>query len=74
MDQNVTPISSVNLEEILYSINEYVDKPKFSVYHLIKLHVESRGEIVTNKEDADLILDFEKFTNNYIETLKYMGV
>lgn len=74
MDQNGTPISSVNLEEILYSINEYVDKPKFSVYHLIKLHVESRGEIVTNKEDADLILDFEKFSNNYIETLKYMGV
>jgi hypothetical protein len=74
IDQNGIPIASFNYNQILESIQEYTEKPKFSAYDLLMLHVESRGEKVENKEGADLLFTFDKFSDNYVEILKYMGI
>ena len=74
IDQDGIPVASFNYEEILESIKEYTEKSKFSVYDLLMLHIQNRGELVTNKEDANVVLTFNQFADSYIETLKYMGV
>ena len=74
IDQDGIPVASCNYNEILDSIKEYTEKPKFSVYDLLMLHINSRGQKVENKEEADLVFTFDQFADSYIETLKYMGV
>lgn len=74
IDQDGIPVASFNYEEILESIKEYTEKCKFSVYDLLMLHIQSRGQLVTNKEESDKMFTFDEFSSNYIETLKYMGI
>ena len=74
IDQDGIPVASHNYNEILDSIKEYTEVPKFSVYDLLMLHIETRGQKVNNKEDADLVFTFDQFGDNYVEVLKYMGI
>lgn len=72
IDQDGIPVASANFEQILEAIKPYCELPEFSVHHLLELHVETRGNIVDNEEDADLALKFDDFSESYVETLKYI--
>jgi hypothetical protein len=73
IDQDGIPVASAQYEEILDAIKPYMEMPKFSVYDLLKLHTESRGTLVLEKEEAETVLD-EQFTESYTEIIKWMGV
>ncbi len=44
-------------EDVLQSIVSLGNKP--TIHDLIQLHVEARGEIVDNKEDADIVVSLD---------------
>ena len=72
IDQEGLPVASENYNEILSIIKEYTDNPKFSVFDLLMLHINNRGEVIDNKNDADKLFTFEDFSKDYVEILKYM--
>jgi hypothetical protein len=74
IDQSGIPVASANIDEVLDAIKPYTELPKFSVYDLLKMHANARGEQVMNREDANVKLRFEDFASSYIEILKWMGV
>lgn len=74
IDQEGVPVASQNFQGILDAIKPYMEKPKFSVYDLLKMHVDGRGQLVDSPEKANTKLMFRDFSNSYIEILKYMGV
>jgi len=56
-------------------VEEYIKPPKFSVYDLLKLHVDARGgELVEADVKADTYFAFDDFSASYIEVLKLMGI
>lgn len=59
---------------ILDVVQQYSELPRFSVYHLLEMHAEARGEQVEAQETADVRFEFEDFCHSYTETAKYMGV
>jgi hypothetical protein len=73
IDQLGSPIASSNSQKTIAAIHAYLEAPKFSVYDLLKLHVESRGKMVS-KEEAETHLEFSAFSESYVETLQWMGV
>lgn len=75
IDQEGIPVASANVNEILEAIKPYCEPPKFSVYHLIEMHVAARkGKLVEDKEKADNVFIFDDFANSYLSTMKLMGV
>ena len=74
IDQDGIPVASANFDKIMAAIKPYTELPKFSVYDLLKLHADTRGNIVEKREDAETQFDFDKFSTSYVETLKWMGV
>lgn len=75
IDQNGLPVASANFDSILDVVKQYSEKPVFSVYDLISLHVNARkGKIVSLQEQAEQCFTFEDFSASYIETLKLMGI
>jgi hypothetical protein len=74
IDQDGIPVASANLTEILDAIRPYTELPKFSVYDLLTMHAMQRGGLVFEKEEAETVLEFEPFSESYVETLKWMGV
>lgn len=74
IDQDGIPVASYNSEAILESVKQYSEKPKFSVYHLLKMNVEARGGKVVEKDLAKNIFNFKDFSESYVETGKFMGI
>jgi len=76
VDEDVDSSASVNNASVkdLENIGSYMRPPVFSVYDLLKIHVDKRGVLVDNKDKADTVLSFDQFSSSYVETLKYMGV
>lgn len=74
IDNNGIPVASCNFDQIMATVKPFMEAPKFSVYDLLKLHVDVRGKQVTDEFDANTIFRFNDFSESYIETLKYMGV
>lgn len=74
IDQNGIPVASANFNDILEAIKPYCEKPKFGVYDLVKLHAQSRGTIVSNKEESDTKFEFDDFVNSYVKVLELMGI
>lgn len=74
VDQDGLPVASANFNELLEAVKPYMEKPKFSVYDLILMHVDARGgEIVEVTEKADTYFSFDQFCDSYIEALKLIG-
>ena len=67
-------VLSHNVQEMMNQIREYCEPPKFSVYDLVMMHVESRGGKLVSKENADVSFCYNEFVSSYAETLKLMGV
>lgn len=74
IDVSGIPVQSANANSILDAISYYTEDPKFSAYDLLKLHIEARGKEVSEVENADLVLDTDKFSTSFVEIMKWMGV
>lgn len=64
--------ASHDLKSVLLMIDEYAKPPKFSVHDLLVMHAETRGNIVTDRRDADTVFEFRDFIASYEQTAKYM--
>jgi len=73
IDEDSSQITVHNTTEVLKTVKKYTEKPKVSVYNLLKLHVEARGEN-SSAELADVHYKFEDFSTSYVKTLELMGV
>jgi hypothetical protein len=49
-----------------------VNTEALSVYDLLLLHVESRGNLVANEKEADLIFSYDEFVTSYEKIALYM--
>lgn len=74
IDMDGIPVASANTNKILETIKPYTDPPKFSVYDLLKIHVDSRGILVDNVDDADINFKFDDFSASYVKILEFMGI
>lgn len=74
IDQAGIPVASANFTQILEAIKPYCEPPKFSVYDLLKMHAEARGQIITEREQSETRFDYAPFAESYGETLKFMGI
>lgn len=50
------------------------EEPDFSVYDLLEMHAESRGEITEDKDQAETVWAFDDFMVSYEKTMEFMGV
>ena len=73
VDQSGIPVASANFDKIMDALKAYAELPKFSVYDLLEMHINVRGEKVHEQENADLVLTMESFPS-YVEIGKWMGV
>lgn len=73
VDQNGIPVASANFDKIMGALKSYAELPKFSVYDLLEMHVNVRGEKVRTEEEADLVITPDSFPS-YVEIGKWMGV
>ena len=62
--------------EVRQDMTKYItyalEDPKLSAYHILKMHAEARGKVVTEVEDADTIFKFEDFSTSYEKIAVYM--
>jgi hypothetical protein len=82
------PVVWSNPTRIQEFINTYAELPEFSIYHLLKLHAEARGELVETPQhtftdpntgediviEAETLFMYEDFINDYAKLAEYMGV
>ena len=54
------------------AISGFCKVPDVSVYSLLRMHAETRGIIVENKEDADVKFEFDYFSKSYQNIIDYM--
>ena len=73
LDQDGIPVARANYESTFREIQHYIQPPKFSVYDLVLLHLESRGNLVGSPEKAKVVLDRNTF-KTYTDILEWMGV
>lgn len=73
LDRSGIPVSSVHANDLLKTIAPYLNPPAFSVYDLLEIHGNARGELVEAKKEADVVYTMESFPT-YIEILKIMGI
>jgi len=74
IDQNGIPVASANFDALMEAVKPYMEAPKFSLYDLVMMHVESRGGQLVEADDAETKFNFDDYSYSYIETLKLMGV
>lgn len=72
IDEDATGIPISNGEDILNYIDSYSQKPRVSVKDLLMMHVEHRGVLVKDTEEADQVFNFSDFCESYKTTLEYM--
>jgi len=73
MDSNGSVTASGDIANTLKMIEEFVKPPKFSVYDLLKLHVEVRGLLVDTLTENTTHFKFEDFSTSYENIFKFMG-
>lgn len=74
IDADGIPVASHSFDDIMKAVQPYMEPPKFSVYDLIRLHVDARGGVLVDKDKLNTSFTFEEFSESYVETLKLMGV
>lgn len=53
-------------------VKSLVQEPKLSVYDILKLHTEARGQLVTEVENAEKLFMFKDFSTSYETIAEYM--
>lgn len=74
IDQKGIPVASANFDAIMEAIKPYCEPPTFSIFDLIMMHVEKRGNLITDPTKATTKFEYAPFADSYIETLKLMQV
>ncbi len=71
IDSASLPIAYLDTPLMLDLIRLYTQTPALDMYTLLSWHAEARGTIVQSAEDADIVMDYENFTTQYTQCLKY---
>lgn len=71
MDSLSLPIAHLDVESMLNLIELYTATPALDMYTLLSWHVTQRGTQVSTPQEADIVMDYENFTTQYTECLKY---
>lgn len=53
-------------------IKGLINNSHLSVYDLLLLHAESRGNVVSNKDNADTLFEYDEFVTSYEKVATYM--
>jgi hypothetical protein len=72
VDSSQVPVATSQIDNIQNIINYYTTEPSFSVYNLLEIHAQSRGDITQNIDEADNKFLFNDFSSSYEEILKYI--
>ena len=66
-------IGGADIAGVMNYIRQYCEPPKVSVYDLVRMHVEARGQSV-GFEDSDVQFMSQDYVHSYDKTLLLMGV
>jgi hypothetical protein len=74
VDEDISDSSYVNNMSAndINTVREYFQPPSFSVYHLLSMHANARGQQVFDKNEAELTIDAKPFMETYEEVLKWL--
>lgn len=71
IDSHSLPVAYLDTPLMLDLIRLYTDTPALDMYTLLQWHAQARGALVATPEEADEVIDYEKFTTQYTHCLKY---
>jgi hypothetical protein len=71
MDSNTLPIAYLDVAAMLNLIALYTATPALDMYTLLSWHTAQRGTQVATPQEADIVMEYENFTTQYTECLKY---
>lgn len=74
IDFTESGVQIMNRKDILEVVNLYAESPKYSVYDLLRLHVEVRGQQTDKKDTETTNFIFEDFSSDYVNILKWMSI
>lgn len=72
VDEDVIGIPVATGSRINHVVKLVAEIPKVSVWHILKMHANARGHIVTDPLEADILFKFKDFKESYEAILKYM--
>lgn len=70
-DSQSLPVAALDTPLMLRLIHLYTQTPALDMYTLLSWHATTRGTLVHTPDEADTILNYENFTTQYTECLKY---
>ena len=71
IDSNSLPVAYLDTALMLDLIRLYTDTPALDMYTLLQWHAQARGTLVASPEEADTVMNYENFTTQYTQCLKY---
>ena len=71
MDSNTIPVAYLDVATMLNLITLYTATPALDMYTLLSWHTAQRGTQVATPQEADIVMEYENFTTQYTECLKY---
>ena len=72
VDQESDSIPISTGTQLVDYVGSLTEKPKVSVKDLLTMHAETRGVIVDDPKEADIVFTFDDFIESYTKTLEYM--
>lgn len=74
LDEKGSPVATNNVTAMMQAVADYAKPPAFSVYRLLVMHADARGQEVLTPEEADTIYKYSDFANDYIKAGEMMGI
>ena len=71
IDSNSLPVAYLDTALMLDLIRLYTQTPALDMYTLLQWHAHARGTLVATPDEADIVMDYENFTTQYTQCLKY---
>ena len=71
IDSKSLPVAYLDTALMMQLIRLYTETPTLDMYTLLQWHAEVRGTLVDTPDEADMTMDYENFTTQYTECLKY---
>ncbi|MBR5844601.1 MAG: hypothetical protein IKY75_08530 [Bacteroidaceae bacterium] len=72
IDSQSLPVAYLDTALMTLLIRLYTDTPALDMYTLLQWHAMMRGTLVDTANEADTVMDYENFTTQYTECLKYL--
>lgn len=71
IDSTSIPIAYLDTPLMLDLIRLYTATPALDMYTLLSWHADARGSLVDNAHEADIVMNYETFSTQYTQCLKY---